>query len=135
MKKYIGLYIGPNKIKKVEKSKRATYLDNEILSIEYDGGKKEERPKEIVDNLAFKDSYDLTELRERIGKIVVEKIVAILLEAEVNIVDIDYILQLTANSINHNLEKATEVLWNKSLLERTIADVHLTLKKEKKNAK
>jgi hypothetical protein len=135
MKKYIGLYIGPNKIKKVEKSKRATYLDNEILSIEYDGGKKEERPKEIVDKLAFKDSYDLTELRERIGKIVVEKIVAILLEAEVNIVDIDYILQLTANSINHNLEKATEVLWNKSLLERTIADVHLTLKKEKKNAK
>jgi hypothetical protein len=135
MKKYIGLYIGPNKIKKVEKSKRATYLDNEILSIEYDGGKKEERPKEIVDKIAFKDSYDLTELRERIGKIVVEKIVAILLEAEVNIVDIDYILQLTANSINHNLEKATEVLWNKSLLERTIADVHLTLKKEKKNAK
>jgi len=132
MDKYIGLFIGPNKIKNLTKVKRSTYLGKDVYRIEYDNGIIEERPKEIIEKIADKDKYDWTELRERISKIVVEKILVILLEAEVKLEDIDYMLQLTAKSLNTNLEQASEYLWGKKLYDRTLADIQQVLTKYNK---
>jgi len=132
MKKYIGLYIGLNKIKKVKASKRLTYLKNEVLSIEYDNGKTEERPAAIVDRIATKESYSLTELRARISKVVVEKFLSTLLETEVKIEDVEFMLTLVSTSLNRNLDEATEVLWKKSISDRTVADIQVIFDNNKK---
>ncbi len=133
MKKYIGLYIGPNKIKKITKSDRLTYFGKEVYQIEYENGVIEERPKEIIEKIAEKESYDWTELRDKISKIVVEQFLKILLESEVKIEDIEYILQLTAKSINNNLEQITEYIWGKKLYDRTMADAQKLLTQYQKN--
>ena len=133
MNKYIGLYIGPNKIIKITKSKRLTYLGNDIYQIEYENGITEERPKEIIEKITSKDKYDLTELRDKIGRVVVEKFLTILLESEVKIEDIEFILHLTAQSMNTNLEQANEFLWKKKLYDRTTADVQKVLKQIQKH--
>jgi hypothetical protein len=129
MDEYIGFFIGPNKISKLTKIKRLTYFGKEVYRVEYENGIIEERPKEIIEKIASKEKYDWTELRDRISKIVVEKILAILLEAEVKLEDIDYILQLTAKSLNTNLEQATEYMWGKKVYDRTIEDVQEVLTK------
>jgi hypothetical protein len=135
MKKYIGYFIGPHKIKNLVKSKRSTYLDNDVVCIEYEDGTKEERPLEILEKIAAKETYDLSTLRDKIGKIVVEKILSVLLEAEVKVEDVDFILQLIAASLNQNMEKATEILWKKKLHERTVADIQGIFNSDKKDAK
>jgi len=135
MDKYIGLFIGPNKISRLTKMDRQTYFGKEVYQIEYENGIIEERPKEIIEKIADEEKYDWTELRERISKIVVEKILAILLEAEVKLEDIDYILQLTAKSLNTNLEQASEYLWGKKLYDRTVEDIQRVLAKSNKSKK
>jgi len=135
MDKYIGFFIGPNKISRLTKIDRQTYFGKEVYQIEYENGIIEERPKEIIEKIADEEKYDWTELRERISKIVVEKILAILLEAEVKLEDIDYILQLTAKSLNTNLEQASEYLWGKKLYDRTVEDIQRVLAKSNKSKK
>ena len=127
MDKYIGFYIGPNKISKLTKSKRSTYFGKEVYQIEYENGIIEERPKKIIEKIADIQKYDWTELRDKISKIIVEQFLAILLESEIKLEDIDYILQLTAKSLNTNLEQATEYLWGKKVYDRTTADIQRVL--------
>ena len=129
MNKYIGFYIGPNKIRTLTKSKRSTYFGKEVYQIEYENGIKEERPKEIIEKIAGKEQYDWSTLRDKIGRIVTEQILIILLETEIKLEDIDFVLQLTARSLNENLEKVTEFLWKKKIHDRTIHDVQEILTK------
>ena len=135
-----GKYIGPNQIKGARLSDRKTYLGKEIVEITYEpilnpttnisyDQPKEEFPQEMVGKIVTEKQSDLTTLRDAFVKPIVEKIIMIMLEAEIQIVDIEYALAQTSNSLNVHLEKANEILWKKDLMKRTLADIQKILTK------
>lgn len=135
MEKIIGKYIGSQKIKEVKTSSRKTYFGNEVLRIIYENGTEEELPKEVVNIIVSDNERDLTSVREDFVKPIVEKIIAILLEAEVKIIDVDYIFQKATVSLNQNIEEAIDKLTGKDRYTRTLADIHEILIKNGKRKK
>jgi hypothetical protein len=126
-------FIGPKKVKLMESIDRKTFIGKkDVVRIDYEDGSTEERPLEIVSQIITGDQGDMTKLREAMGRIVVNKILEIFLEAEVKVEDIDHFLTLTATSINMSLDGATEQLWGKKLYDRTMVDVQQVLKSIKK---
>jgi len=129
----IGKYIGGKKIKNLKLSERKTYLGNEITEITYDDDTKEEFPKAILKDIITEEKSDLSTLRDKIIGPVVEKILAILLEDEIKIQDIEYLKAKLTLSINSHIENADTIVWGKEYYDRTLADIHQILIKNKKN--
>ena len=127
MKKIIGKYIGPKKIKKVKLAERKTYLGKDVYEITYEDNTTEEYSEENLNTIVSDKEKDLTSLREVFVKPIVEKLIVILLEAEVKIMDVEYILNLTANSLNENIETAITKIIGKDKYNRTLADIHKIL--------
>jgi len=126
-------FIGPKKVKLMEPIDRKTFIGKkDVVKITYEDDSIEERPLEIVSQIITVDQGDMTKLREAMGRIVVNKILEVFLEAEVKVEDIDHFLTLTATSINMSLDGASEQLWGKKLYERTMVDVQQILKSIKK---
>lgn len=132
--KLVGKYIGPNKIKDVSLLDRKTYLGGNVVKVRYKNKKKAEYPEEMVEKIALDKETDLTTLRDTFVKSVVEKMIVVLLESEIQIIDIEYALTKVSSSLNIHLDKANEILWGKEMTKRTLADINkILIKKESKN--
>jgi hypothetical protein len=133
----IGQYVSNKKIKSTEKSERKTFLGKEVTLLTYEDDSKEEFPSEQLWLQATPQPCDLTQLREKAIVPVVEKILAILLEAEIKVIDIEYMTQKIIMSIRDHIDRANKKLWGKEYYDQTLFDVHnvLTQKNEllKKN--
>jgi hypothetical protein len=121
------VFYGEKEVKEVKNSDRKTYLAEPVVNIIFEDDTITEVPEEMYTALVG-EKKDATAMREAIGKLIAQKLLAILLNSEVRLVDIDYILQLTAYSMNQNLDKAGIKLWKKELDERTTQDVENILK-------
>jgi len=127
MKNLTGKFIGDKKIQETLVADRKTYLGKEVLAIIYEGGEVGELPAELAERIATDEAKDATTLRELFVNPVVEKMLAILLDSEIKIADIEYVLGKTSSSLQISLDKATEILWKKELYERTLADINKVL--------
>jgi hypothetical protein len=129
MQTYKKQYIVNKQIKSLELSDEKTYLDNEMYLIRFYDGTEQLLSKEVIKNIADKKSYDLTQLRDKMVFPLVQKILAIITEANLKIEDINYLQERTSMTINENLKKATTIAWGMDLQERKMMDVDVMLKK------
>lgn len=130
MIKLKGRYIGPNKIKESVLVKRQTYFGKPVYEVTFINGVKKEYPEEVLDYLATSKATDLTELQETTVKPVAEKILAILTEAELTLVDATYLLTVVApNSVEMNVNTVYRNMWGKETYEVTLRDLNDNLSK------
>jgi hypothetical protein len=134
MENLIGQYVGKKKIKSTEVLKRKTFLGKEVTLLTYEDDTKEEHPSEQLWLLVTAQPCEPTDLREKTIVPVVEKILAILLEAEIKIIDIEYLTQKIIMSVRDHIDRANKKLWGREYYDQTLSDVHqvLTKKEEKK---
>jgi len=132
MENLIGQYVGKKKIKATEVAKRKTFLGKEVTLLSYEDDTKEELPSEQLCLQVSPEPCDLTQLREKAIVPMVEKILAILLEAEIKIIDIEYMTQKIIMSARDHIDRANKKLWGKEYYDQTLFDVHnvLTQKNE-----
>lgn len=132
MENLIGQYVGKKKIKATEISKRKTFLGKEVTLLTYEDETKEELPSEQLLLQVTLEPCDLTQLREKAIVPMVEKILAILLEAEIKVIDVEYMTQKIIMSIRDHIDRANKKLWGKEYYDQTLFDVHnvLTQKNE-----
>ncbi len=133
MKKYIGKFIGSYKIKEATKAKRKTYLGNEAIEVKLNNEEKREYPKAMLDQMITKEKSDLSELREKRVRPVVEQVITICAEAELNKAEIQYALGAKMElSLNNTRNIADSILWGKDIDEITLYDIEQVFKKNKK---
>lgn len=127
--KYIGKYVGPNKIKEVKETEEKTYLGNTKLELVYENGQTVLLPTDTVEAVMTEELSDLTKLREARVNPVVEKILVILTESELTNEDMDYAIgpKLT-ESLNMAVNQAQKILWGKEKHEVTLMDIDKVLK-------
>ena len=83
---------------------------------------------ELMERITSDEPKDLTTIRDWMVDPSVERAIAILLDGEIRVTDIDYLLGKVALSLNHHLEQANTLLWGKDLFKRTLADIQEVLK-------
>lgn len=128
-----GKYIGPDKIKSAKKIERKTLLDSEVYEVELDNKTKVEYPVSLLEAITTKEKGDLASLRELVCKPVVGKILSILVDAEITIEDINFILQTKlVNSIQESVAKVYAQFWGKEKYKLTLRDIDERLKLKNK---
>ncbi len=127
--KYIGKYVGPNKIVTTEEVEDKTYLGNPKLKLVYENGKEMLFPAEVVEEVVTEEVSDLTKLRDARVAPVVEKILVILTESELNNEDMNHAIgPKLSESLNQSFHKAQKILWGKENYEVTLFDIDKILK-------
>jgi hypothetical protein len=128
--KYIGKYVGPNKIVEANEADEKTYLGNPKLKLVFEDNQAMLLPLDAVEAAATPEKSDLTNLREARVKPVVEKLLTVLVEAELSSDDLNYAIgpKLT-ESLNAVFQRAQAILWGKERHEITLYDVDKVLKK------
>jgi hypothetical protein len=135
MKNLRGKFIGPHKIKEARLIPRKTYLGNNVLEMTYEDGAKEELTQEMAEKVATEKLTDLTTLRDNFVKPLIERISAILLEAEIKIVDVEYALQSVTGHLNQKIDEAINVAMGKDRYTRTLGDVNNILTQKRSGVK
>lgn len=131
MKKYIGKYLGPNKIKEIKKTDEKTYLGNEKLIVIYENDQEECFPVKMLDAGITNIESDWSELREARVKPIVEQLMTILTEAELKKSEIDYVTgPKLVESILLAFKLANEKLWGKIYDDVTMKDADKILKQK-----
>jgi len=137
MDKYIDQYFGPNQIKEIKLSKEKTYLDKEKVDIVFANQEKITMPLATLEHGATKDISDFTNLRDAVCDPIAQDILAIFVDSEIKIEDIQYICSTKIPmSINGSLDQAEEKLWNKKKYNVNLMDINKVLiKKDDKSRK
>ncbi len=128
--KYIGKYVGPNKIITAEEAEEKTYLGNTKLKLVYENGQTVLLPTDTVEAVMTEELSDLTKLREARVNPLVEKILVILTESELTNEDMNYAIgpKLT-ESLNMAVNQAQKILWGKESHEVTLMDIDKVLRR------
>ena len=127
--KFVGQFIGPDKILKAKEASRKTYFGNPVIEVELEGGKIKEFPLKVLEEIVTKEKSDLSELREKRVYEPVKKILEILLESEMTIEDIKYLIQTKLPlSIENSVDRAYREMWGKEKWEVTLKDIDDILK-------
>ena len=134
-KEYVGKFVGKDKIEDVVLSEKKTYLRNDKVEVSFKDKEAETYPLEALKSFVTDKATDLSELQERKVVPVVRKILAIITEAELGKVDMEYAIGAKLkNSLDMNYNKAMVELWGKEIDKISLFDVNavLTTAKEKK---
>jgi hypothetical protein len=131
MKKYIGKFVGLNKIKSISISDEKSYLGSDKISIVFENSTIGSYPKWMFELIVQDKECDLNKLRELRVNPTLEKIIAILAEAELTQDEIMYSLQRLPNILGSNLDKAKEILFGKSEYSTTLYDIEKIINPKK----
>ncbi|NIA04113.1 MAG: hypothetical protein GWP09_02065 [Nitrospiraceae bacterium] len=130
-------YLGDKKIITVEELDSKTYLGKPRVRVYLEDENKTSRemPQEIFEAVVTTEKSDLSDLREKFVKPVVEKLIAVLLEAELPKEYMEYCLNTKLPlSVNWSIERAQEKMWGKKLPEITLRDIDKVLKNVQKSS-
>lgn len=126
------LYFGPLKIKEMNGLADKTYLGNPRIRIVFENGEESEMPLEMFEKVASTTATDLTNLRDKKVKPIIEKMMAILVESELAVEDVAYIIgNKLPFSLNDALDRANEKMWGKPQYKLSYMDIEKVLRKEK----
>lgn len=127
---FIDKYIGKKKIIKSELIRRTTLLGKPVHNITFEDKLQKEYPLEVLERIVTDEPIEWDQVTEKTLNPVVEKILAIMTEAEVTVDEAKYILQSKAfMSLEVNKKKADKVLWGKEEYQVTLMDVDQQLRK------
>jgi len=127
--KYIGKYFGGKKIKLVKvDGKKKTWSGKDVYYILFTDKSFQYLPSQLIDSMTTKKPIDATALMNLKAKPIIEQILAIITEADLKFIDVEYVFQVATQSINESLERANEKLWGKQKIDRTMMDIDIVLK-------
>jgi hypothetical protein len=130
MESFIGKFVGLKKIKGIKLAKRKTYLGKDVCGISYEDGTEEEMTEEVLKNVVSVMATTTDYVRDKMIDPLVEKIMAILLEGEIKVIDVEYFKQKLTGTINFHHENAETALWGKEYYDKTLFDIHNILTKK-----
>lgn len=131
MQNFKGKYFGQDKIKKatiVEGS--TTYLGKPRIKLIFRSGKSEMMPLEVANSAVTDSSLDATQMTDKKIRPVVEKLLAILTEAELTMSEMNYLIPKLKRSIEVAVQLADEVYWGKERYKITLKDIDGVLKSQ-----
>lgn len=127
--KYIGKYLGSKKIKLVKvDDKKKTWSGKDVYYILFQDKSFQYLPIALLEPMATSKPTDATTLRDLMVRPITEQILAIITEADLKFIDVEYVFQLATQSINKSLDLANEKLWGKEKTDRTMMDIDRILK-------
>src|SRR3990167_5014658 len=78
-------------------------------------------PKKLFEVSVSKDVINATELYDRQLAPVVKETLELWLSWDVKLEQLDYVINMIKTSVEHNLVKANDKLWNKKLADRRLS--------------
>jgi len=81
-------------------------------------------PKKLFDVSVHKEPLNATELWDRQLSPVTKETLELWLSWDLKLEQLDYLINLLKSSIEHNLERAGDKLWQKKLRDRRLSDVN-----------
>ena len=81
-------------------------------------------PKKLFEVSVSKDVINATELYDRQLAPVVKETLELWLSWDVKLEQLDYVINMIKTSVEHNLVKANDKLWNKKLADRRLSDLN-----------
>lgn len=111
MEKEKNRYIGPRKILFVVEEKFKTNAGNDIVTVNFDGGKTLLMPKRSYEFLVSDKPTDFTELGRKNMSAIVREMLALLAEHHFTGDDIDKLTIQLSNELMNSFNKATHILW------------------------
>jgi hypothetical protein len=130
---YISKFFGDHKIIEVKKIERKTLKDGDVLEIKFEDNEIREIPEKELEEFITDELVDATTFREKRADKLTIKILELLLESEIQIEWIGYILQKLQKSINMSIDCATDKLWQKKFINLTLQDVNAILQNNRNN--
>jgi hypothetical protein len=132
---YKNKWFGSHKIVSCEKTGKHTKIvssggGSELYKVEFDTGDEWIIPQEELDEFCSKKMVDDTTFRNERAEKLALKIIEILLESNIQIEWIAYVLQKVQVSINKSIDFATDKLWDKKFVNLTLLDVDKILKND-----
>ena len=124
------LWLGDKKVRSYKESGETTPAGLPILEITTDDGVVKLTEAKFNAIKGYK-KCDLTELRNRIVKVVGQKVYALIMEYGPTLPEVDHILNEAVRLANDATEQANNVLWGvEASHERSLLDVNNILSKE-----
>lgn len=105
-------YIGPKKLKDVFAQ---TFLESGLVEVEYEDGLKEVFSKLMYNTIISEEPCDLTQLRDKRVKPIVEAVLTVLRDWGIKLSEIPYFSVLLTQSLNYNEDEALKELYLKWL--------------------
>jgi len=136
LKKLSGKFIGANEIDEVVPVNEKTYLGNNKLKVKFKSEKEYIYPEEVLKDIVSDEKSDDSILRDKRVNPVVEKILAILVESEITLPEINYAIgpKLT-EAISEAQKRANKVLTGKEDYELNLMDIEKILREHNKTLK
>ena len=119
-------FYGDKKIDRTEE-------DGEHIILHFSDGTFARVSKKMHEISLTKKSTDLTALWDKQMAAVSAKTLAIWLEWDVKLSQIEYLFNILKSSIEHNLKKADDIAWGINQEDRTVSNVDDVLNKAKKD--
>lgn len=129
--KVVGKYIGPNKIKQVKRLGYTTPSGSPVYSVEYKDGSRELMTSYGLVSSVSDAPRDLTALRDAVLRVVAEKVLEVMTDYNLKVLDIEFLTSLLANSINNSLDKAEEIAIGVDKYKRTLIHIDNVLRGRK----
>lgn len=110
-------YLGPFKVLSVKDSGKKTPLGSELLEIKLDRDFPDTSvlyTKELYDSVVTGEPLDLTEFRKLRYERMVQRVMAILLEENIDHGDVGYVADMVKRNLHHMFNRAVSILWTKS---------------------
>lgn len=128
--KYVDKFYGPDKIKFVELLEEKTYNKKDLLKLTFQNDEQQIIPAEVATYAITDETKDLTALRELLVDPIAKQFIEILLESQLKIEDMEYVLSKARGSIQQSISKAMDKLWGKEASKLTLTDVDKILTKK-----
>lgn len=121
-------YIGPSEVELTKIAEVKTPLGYDVLEVKFKDGTSRLMSQKAFDKLVTEQATDLTELRDRMTKMIVGELLVVLAEWNPKIEDIANVLDRTRKSVNENLDEADAMLYGVDYIyNRTMLHVHKVL--------
>lgn len=115
MQKYIGKFIGPNKIKELVLMEQKTPLGNKVYSVVYEGGFEELVTSSTLELCASDSLSDFTVAQQIKLNALVKKIIELIAEYDIRLYEMEMVSKLLNDSIAKSTDKALSYKWYGSL--------------------
>lgn len=111
--KFIGKYIGPDKIVGISVLEFTTPLGSAVFEVELESGQRNIYPEKALVAISTEEVKDHNFIRDRRIALMIGPIVDILKEYDLPAAQFGYALQCVAGSINNEFDRALNYLWTK----------------------
>ena len=136
LEKYEKKYFGPCEIQAIKESQNKTYLGKDKVVLGFTEtcplGKTFDVPLQILETCATEKESDLSKLRTAWIEPLVSQLLTFIVESEVKVEDIQFVISVLNQAIAEAINKSYDVLWKKDRNAVNLMDIENVIKQNAK---